>query len=494
MRLAQLARRLAKFCGPVSGRAEADPAGPELARACFDSRRVRPGDLFCALPGCREDGARFAAAAAAQGAAAVLHGGLTEGLGVPELVVRSPGELRRAAALAAAHLAGRPSEELFVAAVTGTNGKTTVVHLLEQALTAAGVATGAAGTLGLRFGGRSEAVENTTPGADVLQDWLRRIVDAGARAVALEASSHGLHQHRLDGVSVDAAAWTNLTHDHLDYHPTLEDYRAAKARLIHGLSADASALLPAAEPRTLAACHGARAQLWTWSLEGAAALAGRFHPVDDGFVLTVRGVFGDTEIRSPLIGRHNAENLLVAYGLARLAGLRVEEAGEALSSAQAAPGRLERIAPDAPWALFVDYAHTPDALFRALAALRQAFPERRLHVVCGAGGDRDPVKRAPMGEAAARGADVCWVTSDNPRSEDPDAIVGQVAAGAERGSAECHREPDRRRALEQAVAGLAPGDVLLVAGKGHEDYQEVAGVRHPFDDAAELREVVQCST
>ncbi len=494
MRLSRLAERLEDACSLVSPASAGGTHDVEVRRLCFDSRAVRPGDLFAALPGTAVDGRRFVADALGRGAVAVLGAGLPRSLTVPVLALKPGAHPAETAGRAAALVAGDPSRTLWVGAVTGTNGKTTVVHLLEQALRHAGRRPARCGTLGMAFEGQVEAIPNTTPAADRLQDWLGRVRVAGADSLVLEASSHALDQRRLAGLRIAAAGWTNLTQDHLDYHADLTDYAAAKARLVHGLPAGAPAFVPVTAPLVGVACRGAAAQLVPWSLDRQdAALRGRIVGHEDGLRVAVEGEWGEAELRSPLIGRHNAENLLLAFGLLRAAGLEPAAAAAGLAAAGAAPGRLQRVAEGSPWPLFVDYAHTPDALVRVLDALREAYPGRRLGVVFGAGGDRDRGKRPQMGEAAARGADWCLVTSDNPRTEDPARIVEEVAAGARDRGCPVALEVDRREAIRRAVAGLAPGDVLLVAGKGHEDYQEVAGVRHPFDDRLELEEAARCS-
>ncbi len=490
--------RFSDLAGLLSG-VEADApegaaGGPKLRRACFDSRRVQAGDLYCALPGHRADGRRFLADAEAAGAAAaLLHGEAPEST-LPLLRVPSSGSVAAYAGEAAHLLAGEPSRALWTAAVTGTNGKSTVVHLVDEALRAAGIESASAGTLGLSVAGRMTPVQNTTPAADQLHDWLADARQAGAEAAVLEASSHGIVQDRLAGIQLDAAAWTNLSHDHLDYHQTLDAYGAAKGLLFRHLPAGAVGLLPAAQPGLREHCAGTSAELLDWGLDrGGAALRGELSQADDGLDLRIGGVFGDARVRSRLIGRHNAENLLLAFGLLRLAGLEADAAAAALGQVGPAAGRLQRIAPDAPFALYVDYAHTPEALERVLAALRTSHPAAQLGVVFGAGGDRDVEKRAPMGAAVANGCDWAILTNDNPRSEAPEAIAAQVQSGMVDGAAAVEVELDRRAAIRRAVERLQPGDVLLVAGKGHEDYQEVDGVRHDFDDRVELEEAASCS-
>jgi len=472
-----------------------DGGDPRLRHACFDSRRVQPGDLYCALPGHRTDGRAFLADAFRNGAAAVLLHGDAAGYGaLPALRVRDVAHVAAAAGLAAHHLAGAPSAELWTAAVTGTNGKSTVVHLVERALNAAGVECAGGGTLGLRCGDEEQAVVNTTPTADLLHDWLARSREHGAQAAVLEASSHGIVQDRLAGLRFDAAAWTNLSHDHLDYHQSLDAYAAAKGLLFRRLESGAAGLLPAAQPELREHCAGGAAELYSWGVDAPLAdLRCEVELRPRGLRLRIAGVFDSAEFESPLIGRHNAENLLVAFGLLRLAGLDADAAADGLAGVGAAPGRLQRVAPGAPWHLYVDYAHTPEALRHVLAALREAHPDARVGAVFGAGGDRDPIKRAPMGAAVAEGADWCVLTSDNPRGEAPEAIAAQVLAGLEAAGGRAEIELDRRAAIRLAVERLRPGDVLLVAGKGHETYQETAGERRHFDDREELQEAAACS-
>lgn len=506
MLLSRLARILSETCTLAPSAEARGGADPELNRAVFDSRQVQSGDLYCALRGTQVDGRAYVADAIANGAAAVLSiGGLPAPLTVPELRVQIGVAPAYAAGLAASELCGRPSDELFVAALTGTNGKSTVVHLLQQAWQLASVPAARVGTLGFAWAGTERDARNTTPAADELHAFLAEARDTGARAVAVEASSHGIVQHRLAGLACDVLGWTNLSHDHLDYHGDLETYAAAKAQLVHALPRGATAFLPT-DPRVQAACRGAACERLAWGMDDASLpLHGQVELTPKGGLrLQIGGRFGGGSLPSRLVGAHNAENLLLAFGILRVSGLDAETALAGLAAAEAAPGRLQRVAPHSPWRLFVDYAHTPDAIERALAALRASYPTAKLGIVIGAGGDRDPAKRGSMGAAAARGADWCLFTSDNPRSEDPQAILDAVVAGAHAaladasadasvGQTEISAEVDRRAAIRAAVMRLKAGDVLLVAGKGHEPYQEIHGVRHPFDDRIELAEAVSCS-
>jgi len=463
----------------------------EIAGLTADSRAVRPGFLFAALPGARADGASFLGAAIAQGAVAVLApAGVAPQPGVAWIAADDP---RLALArLAAAFHGAQPAR---VAAVTGTNGKTSTVEFLRQLWVAEGLAAASLGTLGLRAPGLPEEESLTTPDPVALHATLARLHAAGVTHLAMEASSHGLDQRRLDGVVLSGAGFTNLTRDHLDYHGSMAAYRAAKLRLFDTLlPAGAPAVLHRGmEAETLAALRAAVAARGLRGIEvgeGAgevALLAQAPLPRGQRLALDLAGVRGEVEVALP--GRFQADNLLVALGLALGLGLDPARLLAALPGLAGVRGRME-LAATLPHgaAIYVDYAHTPDALARLLAALRpHVAPGARLHVLFGAGGDRDPGKRPLMGQAAAAGADRVWVTDDNPRSEDPAAIRAAVLAGAP-GAVDAGA---REAAIAAALATLGPGDVLAVAGKGHERGQTIAGVTHPFDDAETVRRFVQ---
>jgi UDP-N-acetylmuramoyl-L-alanyl-D-glutamate--2,6-diaminopimelate ligase len=471
-------------------RAGLEPAaGPDidLKGLTADSRAVAPGFLFAALPGAREDGARFIADAAARGAAAVLAGpdvARVEGLGW--ITAADPRHVL--ARLAAAFHGAQPAQ---VVAVTGTNGKTSTVEFLRQLLAGEGRAAASLGTLGLRAPGLPEEASLTTPDPVALHATLARLHAAGITHVAMEASSHGLEQRRLDGVVLAAAGFTNLTRDHLDYHGTMDAYRAAKLRLFDTLlPPDAPAVLHTGmEAETLEALRAIVAARKLCGIEvgeGRADIRLLSHaPLPHGqrLVLDVVGVRGEVEL--PLPGRFQADNVLVAMGLALGIGVGPGRLLAALPQLVGVRGRMEHATtlPNGA-AIYVDYAHTPDALARLLAALRpHVAPGARLHVLFGAGGDRDPGKRPLMGAACAAGADVVWVTDDNPRSEDPAAIRAAVLAAAP-GARDAGA---REAAIANALAELRPGDVLAVAGKGHESGQTIGAVTHPFDDAEVVR-------
>jgi UDP-N-acetylmuramoyl-L-alanyl-D-glutamate--2,6-diaminopimelate ligase len=471
-------------------------ADPDVAAVTSDSRAVEPGVLFFAVAGTRADGHDFAAEAARRGAVAVVA---ERPVACPPAPVLLAPSSRRALALAAANLAGRPGDALRLAAVTGTNGKTTVTYLVEACLREAGLPAGVLGTVTHRWPGVERPASHTTPDATVVQGLLAEMRRAGARAAVMEVSSHALDQERVAGLRFAAAGFTNLTRDHLDYHGTMEAYFAAKRRLFHEhLAPDGVAVVNARDPfgARLAAELGPGRRAWRYGvraedeLRAAAVTAGL-----DGIAARVTTPAGELALRSPLVGAHNLENLLCAVGLALALGVDLPAIGRALAASRGAPGRLERV-DGRGVAVFVDYAHTDDALSRALEALRAAGP-RRLLCVFGCGGDRDRGKRPLMGEVAARGADVAVVTSDNPRTEDPEAIIAEILPGLERAGARRRSieaaaegagylvEPDRRQAIRLAVALARAGDAVLVAGKGHEDYQIVGTEKRHFSDREE---------
>jgi len=457
------------------------PVDPVITGVTADSRKVQPGALFVALPGSKLDGRAFIAAAVQAGAAAILAGEPITDLTVPVVVAQDP---RRAYALAAAAFWGdQPST---CVAVTGTNGKTSVAVFCRQIFEALGRRAASMGTLGVTLGAEQLTPAGlTTPDAGDVARLLADLAGRGVTHLALEASSHGIDQRRLDGVSLTAAGFTNLTQDHLDYHGTMGVYRAAKLRLFETLLPRGGTAVLNADSDAFAAFAAASA------LSGHALLS--VGERGQGLTLTDRALLPEGQrlsiaaqdrifqVRLPLAGAFQASNALVAAGLCIAAGEPVEAVLAALEHLQGAPGRLQRIGagPNGGEA-YIDYAHTPDGLETVLSALRP-HTQGRLIVVFGAGGDRDRGKRPLMGEIAARLADIAIVTDDNPRSEEPAAIRAAILAAAP-GAAEIG---DRRAAIAEAAGLLRAGDVLVVAGKGHEQGQMIAGVNHPFDDRVE---------
>ena len=458
---------------------------PEITGVTADSRKVKPGFLFCALPGSRADGATFAAKAVEAGAAAVLADEDLN-LSVPTIVCRDP---RRGYALAAAHFWGRQPQTCV--AVTGTNGKTSVATFCRQMFAHAGHVSASMGTLGVtvsRPGGVTDQITPpglTTPDAGDVAELLTRVSQLGVTHFAMEASSHGIDQRRLDGVRLTASGFLNLTQDHLDYHGTMESYRAAKLRLFEQLMPrGATAVLNAdseAFPFFAAASVVSGQRVMSVGESGQALRLLDRALLPDGQRLSIRADGRVFDVRLPLVGAYQASNALVAAGLCRAAGLSFEDTFAALEKIDGAPGRLQRIGQGPRGGeAYVDYAHTPDGLETVLEALRPHV-RGRLIVVFGAGGDRDRTKRPLMGRIAATLADMAIVTDDNPRSEVPAAIRAEIMAG----NSGLKEIGDRREAIRAAASLLQDGDILVVAGKGHEQGQIVGDTVHPFDDVAE---------
>jgi len=449
-----------------------------ISALAYSSESVVPGALFFCVPGFRADGHDFAADAVKRGAAALVCE-RPLGLGVPALVVPS---VRAAMPEVAARFYGDPTRELKVVGVTGTNGKTTTAFLVRALLEAAGIPTGLLGTVKSVVGGADEPVERTTPEAIDLQATFRRMLDAGDRACAMEVSSHALELGRAEGIHFACRIFTNLTQDHLDFHETMEAYFAAKARLFEGGEGARVVNVDDEYGRRLA--EGST----TYGIDREADYRGRdihFDPAGSSFVVDTPAGPLDLETRLP--GLFNVQNVLAAVAAAGSLGVEAETIRAALTRADRVPGRFEPVDEGQEFTVLVDYAHTPEALDNVLRAARE-ITRGRLHVVFGAGGDRDRGKRPLMGGVAGRLADRVIVTSDNPRSEDPEAIVDEVMAGAP----DAEREVDRRLAIARAVESAAPGDVVVIAGKGHEQGQEFEGGRkEPFDDVTVAREALR---
>jgi UDP-N-acetylmuramoyl-L-alanyl-D-glutamate--2,6-diaminopimelate ligase len=490
--------KLSALAEGIPHRLSGPPGDPELKGVTHDSRRAGAGILFAAFPGKKLDGRAFVAEAVLSGAPAALgEAPAPEGVEVPYLEVESP---RRVAGLLAARLAGDPSRSLVMAGVTGTSGKTTTTLLVDAVLAAAHPKRGLFGTLVYRWGeGVTGTVDasRTTPEATELQPMLAALAAEGGTAATLECSSHALWLERLAGCAFDVAVFLNLTRDHLDDHGTMESYFEEKAKLFSLLKPLGTAVVNADDPwgaRLLERLPRARTLSFSLAAGTVADVTGDACHSANGILLRVtRRSTGEAfEIASPLLGAPNAENLLAAATAALALGLAPREIALRLSAVATVPGRLEPVpAPGGPLVL-VDYAHKPAALEGVLKTTRALALARggALHVVFGCGGDRDRGKRPEMGRIAAELADHVVVTSDNPRSENPESIAAEVAAGG----AAAGREPlvvlDRREAIRRALEGAAPQDVVVVAGKGHETYQVTAGKKEPFDDRLVAREVL----
>jgi UDP-N-acetylmuramoyl-L-alanyl-D-glutamate--2,6-diaminopimelate ligase len=454
-------------------------AGVEITSLAYDSRKAGPGTLFFCVVGEKRDGHDFAAQVVEAGAAALVVERELE-VAVPQVVVPSA---RAAMAPFAAAFWDDPTAELKVIGVTGTNGKTTTAYLAREILEAAGIKTGLMGTVKQVVGGVEEPVERTTPEAIDLQETFRRMIDGGDRAVAMEVSSHALVLHRADAIHFDVAVFTNLTQDHLDFHETMEEYFEAKRMLFE---AD-----PGVRIVNVDDPYGRRLaeefECLTFSAEGADA---DYRATDVEFDSTGASftVSGKAELRSGMPGHFNVANALGAFAAAQALGVDAEAAAAGLAAAARVPGRFELIDEGQGFAVLVDYAHTPDSIENVLRAARR-LTAGKLISVFGAGGDRDKAKRPLMGRAGGVLSDLAVVTSDNPRSEDPEVIVAEVAAGAREGDAELLVEVDRHAAIALALGRAKPGDTVVIAGKGHEQGQEFEGGRKvPFDDRTVARE------
>jgi UDP-N-acetylmuramoyl-L-alanyl-D-glutamate--2,6-diaminopimelate ligase len=467
-----------------------DAPDVEVSGLAYSSRSVVPGTLFFCVPGFRADGHDFAPDAVARGAVALVCQ-RPLGLGVPEVLVD---DVRAAMGPAAARFFGDPTAELQVVGVTGTNGKTTTAFLVRHLLEAGGRQTGLLGTVKRVVGGVEEEVERTTPEAIDLQATFRAMLDGGDAACAMEVSSHALELGRVAGIRFACRIFTNLTQDHLDFHETMEAYFAAKRRLFEerGLSVvnvDAEygrRIAAEVECVTFAVCAsgglGPRRSDRFWRDADYRAREVEFDLMGSRFVCETPD--GELELGSPLPGLFNVQNVLGAVAAARSLGVPAEAIAAALPGFGRVPGRFEPVDEGQDFGVLVDYAHTPEALENVLVAAREV-TRGRLHVVFGAGGDRDRGKRPLMGEAARRLADRVLVTSDNPRSEEPESIVDAIMEGAGPGA---ERETDRRRAIALAIDTAQPGDVVVIAGKGHEQGQEFEnGRKEPFDDVTEAR-------
>ena len=478
----------------------------DIASLVYDSRAVVPGSLFAAIPGSEADGHRFIPNAVAAGALVILSEWEPEEPLPPDVTCLIVADSRRALASLAAAYYGDPGNTMALVGITGTNGKTSITYMLESILTRSGETVGAIGTTGFRLSGRTKPSTHTTPEGPELQRQLAEAAEAGASAVVMEISSHGLQQGRAVGCPLDVAAFTNLSRDHLDYHGDMDLYFAAKCRIVTELlesspKANRWLVVNVDDPR-----GEQLAALWprvirTTAGDGVADV----RPVNvscdldgiHGALVTPAGTF---ELDSPLVGQFNLANITVAVGIATALGAPLEEMAAGLHSLRRIPGRLEPVEwargsldeTEAPRVL-VDYAHTSDALQRVLESLRPLV-SARIWTVFGCGGDRDRGKRELMGAAAAAGSDELVVTSDNPRSEDPRTIIDDILPGVRTGGTPFHVEVDRRRAIEYAVNHADPADLVLIAGKGHERVQVVGNTEIPFVDQAVAREALRLRT
>jgi len=487
MKLDQL---LAGVAEPPKGKSNLEITGVQ-----FDSRQVKAGDLFVALPGTKADGVAFAADAVAKGALAVVASKDVAGLKVPVIKVA---DARQAIALLAANFYKQPAKELRLLGITGTNGKTTTAWLLESICQSGGATCGLMGTIETRFQGKRLPPTHTTPDPIGLHRTFREMVDQGVDTVVMEVSSHALDQQRVHGLQFSTAAFTNLSRDHLDYHSDMESYFQAKRALFTSLlSPTGTAVVNGDDTycnRIYNELRNEKRAAWKFSRTGNGEIsAANVELTPRGIKATLKTFAGDIAVKSTLVGPHNLENILCAAGMALSAGYSRRDVQEGIERVERVPGRMERVESKGITAL-IDYAHTDDALRKALESARSV-TKGRLIVVFGAGGDRDKGKRPLMGEAAGELSDLPIVTSDNPRSEDPDQIIAEITVGLEKhglrrmGVAKAKQgergyivEADRAAAIALATSLAKDGDVVLIAGKGHEKFQEQEGEKKPFND------------
>jgi UDP-N-acetylmuramoyl-L-alanyl-D-glutamate--2,6-diaminopimelate ligase len=460
-----------------------------VSAVTHDSRKAGPGTLFVAVRGTATDGNRFVDAARKKGAVAVASEDAPRP-GGPWLQVA---DAREALAVFSAEVLGRPADALQLVGVTGTNGKTTTTYLIDAVLRGAGHKTGLLGTVQYRVGDRLAEASRTTPESSDLQALFRQMVDEGCSHAVLEVSSHSLELKRVHGCAFEVAVFTNLTRDHLDFHGDMERYFAAKRRLFDTyLSPSGHAIINLDDDRAPELIAASRGRVWTYSVgAGPADLqATDVRLTLDATRFRAQTPRGELEVRTPLLGRFNVENVLAALGAALALGVDPQAALRGIASVSGVPGRLERVLAGQEFTVVVDYAHTDDALKNLLETVRELKP-RRVITVFGCGGDRDRTKRPLMGAVAARLSDVVVVTSDNPRSEPPEAILEEIQRGMNGGRrAERHAIVDRREAIVRALEMAEPGDAVVIAGKGHETYQVLRDRTIPFDDRQIAREVL----
>ena len=466
--------------------------GLPVSHLVNDSRKSAPGAVFAAYPGEVRDGREFIVQAVSQHVDGVLWEAdgykWDNALAIPNAGVTN---LKNRIGEIAAHVYGEPARSMQMIGVTGTNGKTSVTHWIAQSFAGLGKKIAVIGTIGNGFQGELTPALNTTPDAVELQQRLAAYLKQGAVACAMEVSSHGLEQGRVNGTAFNVAVLTNLSRDHLDYHGSMENYANVKAKLFNWPGLD-WVVLNVDDPfgqRLESEVHSARVA--GYGFHRGAVIGEKLQLAQHGLHMHVRTDWGQAELQVPLLGRFNAANVLATLTTLLVSDVSLDDACKSLSNITPPPGRMQTLGGNAHPLVVVDYAHTPDALEKVLSTLREIVSGGRLICVFGCGGDRDKGKRPLMGQIAAAGADNVWITSDNPRNEDPRQIIEDILSGA---SAKSHIEPDRARAIFEAIGGAHHGDVVVIAGKGHEDYQEVSGERLPFSDVAVARKALEAWT
>lgn len=488
-------KTLAQILEGVERVGVSSPQGASVTKVACDSRKVIPGSLFFALPGEKVDGNRFVPGALVAGATAIASAeprplGLDNEISWVQL---RTGQERRALARAASNFFDQPGKALKLAGVTGTNGKTTTTFLIDSILRTAGFTTGLVGTTGYRTPRGSRQASNTTPESLDLQEMFAEIRDAGGTHAVLEVSSHSLAMDRVWGCHFAAAVFTNLTHDHLNYHKTIEAYFAAKRRLFEGTGAGAPdvAVINSDDPHG-EELLGLAGRTLTYGLKGSPDLTTRkFSLGFAGLEFTALTPAGKLEIRSRLVGRINVYNILSAIGAAIALEIPNEKIEEGIAALELVPGRFQQIDEGQPFHVVVDYAHADDALRNLIQTARELNPNGRIITLFGAGGERDRTTRPLMGEAAGSLSDLVILTDDNPRKEDPLRIMNDVVVGLQKVNAQYQIEPDREMAIAKALNEAQPGDIVLLAGKGHENYQILADWTFEFDDREMARSILR---
>lgn len=473
----------------IEYKASRDLSGLEIGRITDDSRSVRAGDIFAAVSGYSQDGSRYIGEAISKGAKAIVsQGDFSAPQGVIKIIVR---DTRYAVSAMADNFYHHPSQKLKTVGLTGTNGKTTITYLIESIIKRCGFGAGVIGTINYRLKDKMIPAKNTTPGPLELQSVLAEMVSQNLTYAVMEVSSHSLDQDRVRHVLFDVGIFTNITSDHLDYHKTIENYFKAKARLFYRLKDDGIAILNADDPRLAALKASIKKKVITYGIKGDADIKAEDMRLSmDGSTFAVKMAGAYLRINTKLIGAHNISNVLAALTAGLALGLKIDAIREGIESLDSVPGRLEAIDCGQPFKVFVDYAHTEDALYNILGLLRQ-LAKGDIITVFGCGGDRDRTKRPLMGSAACKYSDRVIVTSDNPRFEDPAVIINEIESGIKGKFFNYEIIADRHQAITKALEMASRGDIVFIAGKGHENCQAVKGRLIPFDDRKVAKEILK---
>lgn len=484
--------KIIKLLEGIKYRSSKSLAGAKVSKVTCDSRGVKKGDLFIAFRGFADDGYKYIPQAISNGASAVLS---EKDFEAPEYVIKIlVGDTRAAFPVLASNMHNDPSRNLKMFGITGTNGKTTITYIIENIFGNAGCRTGVIGTINYRFKDKIVPAKNTTPGPLELQCLLFEMTKAGVSHVAMEVSSHSLDQGRVNGISFDAAIFTNITGDHLDYHKTINNYFRAKVKLFGKLKKSGTAILNHDDKLVRSLAGKLKSKVLTYGLsKGADIRAVDVKLSLDGSRFTIQTPKGDIPVSVKLIGRHNVSNILAAAGAAYCEGLSFSAIKKGVESVGFAPGRLEPVSAGQPFKVFVDFAHTQDALFNILGLLRDVTQEGRIITVFGCGGNRDRAKRPLMGITACEFSNKVVITSDNPRHEEPSAIIEEIEKGVRRAYKNYEVVVDRRKAIEKALREAGEKDIVVIAGKGHEKYQIIKDEVTPFDDREVARELIRVS-